>query len=167
MAWLPVESERLLRQLAGFDAAVTDARVPQHPEIWHQLCGRYRLPRVADLRGRVGMGGGVEVFVGHGRLMIRLLTPIPRLYRGFPLMADDPDDPYMFRVDLSTLGIGAVCLAFSVDERATEIHTDLGGQPISLHRTDRSDMLDGGARAAEQMISRLRNMRRRPGHSRR
>jgi hypothetical protein len=82
------------------------------------------------------MGGGIQVFVRGGRLMLRLLTPIPALYRGFPLHPDDELDPYVFRLDLSQFGMATVRLVFS---RAAEggieaVHTDLGSQPLSFDR---------------------------------
>ena len=82
------------------------------------------------------LGGGAEVFVRGGRLMVRLLTPVPALYRGLPLQPDDETDPYVFRLDLSQFGMPSVRVVFArvVDGRATAIHTDLGGQPWSLVR---------------------------------
>lgn len=64
--------------------------VPQHPEIWGDICGWYSVPsRFSDMRLREMAGAGVEVFVRGGRLMLRVLTPIPAAYRGFPLHPDD------------------------------------------------------------------------------
>jgi CubicO group peptidase (beta-lactamase class C family) len=140
MVWLPIELRRLLHLLLGVAEEKVRDDVPHRPEVWADLCGRYRLPpRISDLRGRVTMGRGVEVFVRGGRLWLRVLTPVPALYRGFPLHADDDTDPYVFRLDLSSLGMSMVRLAF---ERAGEagaraVHTDLGGQPLSLHRVPR------------------------------
>ncbi|HEX6129046.1 MAG TPA: serine hydrolase domain-containing protein [Candidatus Limnocylindria bacterium] len=127
--WLPIELEQLLRRLIGAreDAVRTD--LPHHPETWGDLCGRYVLPpRISDLRGRLGFGGGVEVFVGGGRLMARLLVPVPALYRGFLLHPDDPEDPRVFRLDLTPLGMPPVRVAFSGADGtpAPAIHTDLG-----------------------------------------
>ena len=91
------------------------------------------------------LGDGAEVFVGGGRLMVRLLTPVPALYRGLALQPDDASDPFVFRLDLSPFAMPPVRVAFGpvVDGRATEIHTDLGGQPWSLIRVP-----DGGSRRA-------------------
>jgi hypothetical protein len=82
------------------------------------------------------MGGGVQVFVRDGRLMLRVLTPVPALWRGHLLDPDHETDPYVFRLDLSELGMPPVRLVFDrdPDSGAAAIHTDLGGQPISLYR---------------------------------
>lgn len=136
MVWLGTEIDRLMRHLLGLPEVGVRGDVPQHPEIWEQLCGRYRFSSVGDLRGRLVMGGGAQVLVRGGRLTIRLLTPVPALYRGFPLHPDDATDPRVFRVDLSGLGMPTVRLAFGSDHGSgpTAIHTDLGGQPISLYK---------------------------------
>jgi hypothetical protein len=135
MAWMPIELERLLRHLLDVPDETMRTDVPHHPETWSEICGRYRLPdRISDLRGRVAMGAGVEVFVGGGRLMARILTPVPALYRGVPLHPDDESDPYLFRADLSPFGMPTVRIAF--DRKAgvgtTALHTDL--QSLSLYK---------------------------------
>ncbi|HEY6747223.1 MAG TPA: serine hydrolase domain-containing protein [Mycobacteriales bacterium] len=135
--WMETEFQRLLRHLldAPGDAIRTD--IPHRPEMWHELCGGYRLPaRIADLRGRLAIPGGVEVFVRRGRLMLRALSPVPAFYRGLPLHPDDEDDPYVFRLDLSGFGQGTVRVVFGRDAAsgAAAIHADLGGQPLSLVR---------------------------------
>lgn len=136
MVWLPDEIDGLLRELLGIPDEVVRTDIPQHPEIWGELCGRYRFSPVGDLRGRLMSGLGAEVFIRRGRLMIRLLTPITAFYRGFPLQPDDDADPYVFRLDLSRFGMATVRLVFGHDHDlvVTAMHTDLGGQPISLYR---------------------------------
>jgi hypothetical protein len=136
MVWLPDEIDGLLRDPLGIPDEVVRTDIPQHPEIWGDLCGRYKLSPVGDLRGRLMTGLGAEVLIRRGRLMIRLLTPIPAVYRGFPLHPDDDADPYVFRLDLSRFGMPTVRLVFDVDDGdgPTAMHTDLGGQPISLYR---------------------------------
>lgn len=135
--WLPIELRGLLCHLLGVPDDAVRLDVPHRPEIWGELCGRYQLPeRVSDLRGRMTMGGGAQVFVHGGRLMLRVLTPIPALFRGLPLHPDDPDDPYVFRLDLSEFGMATVRLVFAgrPGAAATAIHTDLGLQPLSMFR---------------------------------
>jgi hypothetical protein len=105
--WMETEFKRLLRHLLEVPDEVVRTDIPHHPEVWEELCGRYRLPpRISDLRQRLLIAGGAEVFVRGGRLMIRWLAPIPALYRGLPLHPDDEDDPYVFRLDLSRVGDG-------------------------------------------------------------
>ncbi|HEU4463521.1 MAG TPA: serine hydrolase domain-containing protein, partial [Gemmatimonadota bacterium] len=134
--WLQIELDRLLRELLGVsDEARTG--VPQHPEIWPDLCGRYVfLPRIADLRNRLMLSGGVQVVVVGGRLVVRLLTPVPVPFRGLPLEPEDERDPDVFRLDLSPYGIAPIRLVFAREagRPATAAHTDLGGQPWSLVR---------------------------------
>jgi CubicO group peptidase (beta-lactamase class C family) len=134
--WLAIELGDLLRQLLGVPDEGVRSDVPQHPEIWAALCGRYALPAGSDLRGRVAMGGGAEVFVRGGRLMVRILSPVPTLYRGFQLHADDEHDPYRFRLDLSAFGMATVRVVFGPDEGqgASAVHVDLPGQPLTLAR---------------------------------
>jgi CubicO group peptidase (beta-lactamase class C family) len=131
--WLPTELGRSLRRLLDVPDDVVRRDVPHHPEIWAEICGRYRLPaRIADPRGRAMLGGGAEVFVRRGRLMVRVRTPVPALYRGLPLHPDDDVDPYAFRLDLSELGMESVRLVFEhrPGVGTTAVHTDL--QSVSL-----------------------------------
>jgi CubicO group peptidase (beta-lactamase class C family) len=135
--WMEAEFTRLLRHLLDVPDEAIRTDIPHRPEVWGELCGGYRLPaRISDLRGRLAIAGGVEVFVRGGRLMIRALTPVPALYRGLPLHPDDEDDPYVFRLDLSGFGLGTVRVVFGRDAAsgAAAIHADLGGQPLSFIR---------------------------------
>jgi CubicO group peptidase (beta-lactamase class C family) len=139
--WMETEFRSLLRRLLAVPDDVVGTDVPQHPELWAKLCGRYRLPpRISDLRGRLALPGGIEVFVRGGRLTIRALTPVPALYRGVPLHPDDPDDPYVFRLDLSSVGLASVRVVFGRDNESQmpAIHADLAGQPLSFIRRQRS-----------------------------
>jgi hypothetical protein len=62
------------------------------------------------------------------------LTPIPALYKGFPLHPADEKDPYIFALDFSEWGMGAIHVVFSRDPGtgATALHLDF--QPLSLHK---------------------------------
>jgi hypothetical protein len=134
--WLQIELDRLLRELLA-DSDEARSGVPQHPEVWPDVCGRYVfLPRIADLRNRLMLSSGVQVVVVGGRLVVRLLTPVPVPFRGLPLEPDDGHDPDVFRLDLSRYGIAPIRVVFSREagRRATAAHTDLGGQPWSLVR---------------------------------
>jgi hypothetical protein len=135
MAWMPTELRRLLHHLLDVPFEVVRPDIPHHPEIWAEICGRYKLPgRISDLRGRVMMGGGVEVFLRGGQLMVRVLTPVPALYGALPLHPDDEQDPYVFRLDLSRFAMATVRIVFSREDGlgTTAVHADLGGQPLSL-----------------------------------
>jgi len=106
--WLQTELTRPLRDLLGVPDEVVRTDMPHHPEIWTQICGRYRLPpTISDLRGRLAAPAGVQVLARGGHLVIRALAPVPALYRGLPLHPDDEDDPHVFRLDLSELGMSS------------------------------------------------------------
>ena len=70
--------------------------------------------------------------------MIRAFSPIPALRRGFVLHPDDPDDPYVFRIEFPWPGMDAsrVVFAGAPGEEATAIHLDLA--PISFERRSAS-----------------------------
>ena len=59
--------------------------------------------------------------------MIRFLSPIPALYRGFALNPDHETDPYVFRVDLSAYGVGTARVVFSQEAGVgtTGVHCEL------------------------------------------
>jgi CubicO group peptidase (beta-lactamase class C family) len=133
--WLPLEMDKLIRERIGVPEDVVRSAAPHHPEIWSELCGRYRLPpRVSDLRGRIVMPGGVEVYAGGGRLMARMLSPIPAISRAFPLEPADENDPSAFRADLSAFGMEPLRVVFEHEPGfpARAVHTDL--QSVSLYR---------------------------------
>jgi hypothetical protein len=66
--------------------------------------------------------------------MIRLLSPIPALYRGFLLHPDDDRDPYVFRIELPWFGIGNGRVIFSRTPGVgtTAVHLDFG--PLSFQK---------------------------------
>ena len=170
-AWLPIELGRLLHHLLDVPDEVVRSDIPQHPEIWDEICGRYRLPRrVSDLRGRVMMGGGAQVFVRGGRLMLRVRTPLPALYEGLPLYPDSDADPYVFRLDLSKFGMATVRLVFGHEARVgtKAIHTDLGSQPVSLYKQPTASLTrlwatsTLGVLTAAAAVTAVRRLRRRP-----
>ena len=55
--------------------------------------------------GRALMGAGAEVVIQGGHLMLKPLTPIPTMRRGFRLYPDDPDDPWLFRLSFPEFGM--------------------------------------------------------------
>ena len=135
MIWLMAEAAGLLRQLLGVPDEVIRTDVPHHPEIWGELCGWYPVSaQLTDTQARGFAGLGAEVFVRRGQLTLRALSPVPAVYRGFPLHPDDDKDPYVFRIDLSQFGLGTARIVFSREPGAgtTRIHTDM--VPLSLRK---------------------------------
>jgi CubicO group peptidase (beta-lactamase class C family) len=167
MGWLPPELGQLLRHLLAVPDEIVRRDVPHHPEIWDEICGRYQPPQhISDLRNSVMMGGGVQVFVRGGQLMVRPLTPIPPLYRGLPLHPDDETDPYLFRLDTSKFGMPTARIVFGhqVGVGTTAVHTDLGSQPLSLFKrpaTRRPGASLTLALGALAVVSAVRAVRRR------
>ena len=121
-SWLPLEMEGLLRDLLGVRSEAPRTDIAARPEVWPEICGRYALPqRIGDFRGRMLMGGGVEILVQDGRLMARLRVPAPALWRGLPLLPVKASDPYLFRLDLAPFGMPSTLVAFTPEA----LHTDL------------------------------------------
>src|SRR6266487_1649943 len=86
MLWLAGELAGLLNHLLGVPDEAIRTDVPQHPKIWGDICGWYHLPcRLADVPASSMVGAGVEVFARRGQLILRALSPVPAVYRGFPL----------------------------------------------------------------------------------
>jgi CubicO group peptidase (beta-lactamase class C family) len=135
MLWLPAETAQLLGSLIGAPEDAIRNDVPQHPEVWSDICGRYQLSAGAvDTRIRSLVGLGAEVFVRRGQLMLRVLNPIPALYRGFVLHPDDEKDPHVFAVDGSQFGIPKGRIVFSRDPERQTMRLLLDLMPISLER---------------------------------
>ena len=135
VTWLTAESEWLLRDLIGAPADVIRTDLPQRPEMWGDLCGWYRpLAQRTDMQARGMAGAGAQVVVRRGRLMVRALSPMPALYRGFALHPDDDKDPYVFRIDLSTHGLGTTRIVFSHDKgrETTRLHLEV--IPLALQK---------------------------------
>jgi CubicO group peptidase (beta-lactamase class C family) len=135
MLWLPGEVAGLLSLVLGVPEEAVRTDVPQHPEIWNEICGWYPFSaRLSDLRARTMLGAGVQVSVRGGQLMLRILSPVPAALRGFVLHADDDQDPYVFRMQMSDFGIGTARVVFSHEPAhdTTKITLDL--MPLSLQR---------------------------------
>jgi hypothetical protein len=109
--------------------------VPEHPEVWSDLCGWYSLgPGVlTDPQPRLMLGAGVEVVVRRNHLTIRGQMPVPAVRRGLRLHPE-PGDPDAFRVDLSALGAGTAPVVFGRDSdgQVTALHAGL--TPMSLEK---------------------------------
>ncbi len=132
--WLPFELEALLRLLLGVPEDGVRTDIPQHPEVWDDICGWYGPPgRLTGVRAMAMVGAGAKVVARRGQLTVRGLSPLSAVLKGFRLHPDDADDPYLFRIDLSKHGLGTCRIAFSLDpEAGTALHLDL--LPISLHK---------------------------------
>lgn len=129
--WMPGETGRLLGDLLGVapDGIRTD--MPQHPEVWGNICGWYKpsLP-ATDVRARLWFGAGAEVLVRRGQLVFRLLNPIPALYRGLTLHPDDERDPYAFRIDLSPFGMGTARVVFGEESSTRTAYLEFMPNPF-------------------------------------
>ena len=90
----------LLRRLLGLPLEAVRSDISPRPETWNRICGWYGLDPgpVTNLFSRALWGAGAEVMVHGGNLMLKPLTPIPALRRGFRLYPDDPADPLVFRI---------------------------------------------------------------------
>jgi CubicO group peptidase (beta-lactamase class C family) len=126
--WLGPEVSAILGDVVGAPDEAIRTDVPHRPEIWSDLCGRYSL-RGSRRDVDKWLIAGAGVVVRSGRLVLRPETPIPGL-RGFPLYPDDEGDPYVFRVDLSTLGIGTVRVVFSAETGAPATAFHLEMEPL-------------------------------------
>jgi CubicO group peptidase (beta-lactamase class C family) len=97
----------LLRILLGLSVDPIRIDIPPRPETWSEICGWYAPAQgpVTNMSLRVLMGAGAEVVVQSGHLMLKPLTPIPAMRRGFRLYPDDPDDPWVFRIYFPEFGM--------------------------------------------------------------
>jgi CubicO group peptidase (beta-lactamase class C family) len=134
MHWLAPEIGGLLRRLLGVPDEVIRTDVPHRPEIWGDLCGWYRFATYPGDPAKFAIGAGAEVVVRRGQLMIRALSPIPALYKGFVLHPDDHKDPYVFRIALPWFGIGTGRVIFSREPGVgtTALHLDFA--PLSFQK---------------------------------
>jgi CubicO group peptidase (beta-lactamase class C family) len=132
-AWLGVEVAGILRQVLGVPDDVIRTDVTHHPEIWGSICGRYSF-RGSYRDVQRWLIRGAQVFVRRGQLVLRPATPIPSLSRSLALRPDDDEDPYAFRIDLSTVGIGTSQVVFSQDSsgQTTSFHLDFA--PLSFDK---------------------------------
>ena len=135
-------------------------RHPRAPRDRHELCGHYRFPaKISDLRGRLALAAGVEVFVRDGHLMIRALVPVPALYRGLVLHPDDEDDPTVFRLDLSTRDVDGPRRSGATprpgDRRSTPTSE---ASPCPSFGPDASSRPIGGERPMTTSIDRLSSL---------
>jgi CubicO group peptidase (beta-lactamase class C family) len=135
LAWLGAEVSGLLGDVLAVPEEAIRTDVPHHPELWSDLCGWYAFRgSFRDVQRWFVLGA--EVVVRRGQLMLRALSPIPAANRGLPLHPDDERDPYVFRIDLSEVGLGTSCVVFSraPGVGTTAVHLDLGFAPVSCDK---------------------------------
>ena len=80
---LGAEVAGTMRYLLGVPDATIRTDVPHHPEIWRDICGWYSFCG-SSRDVQKWFVAGAEVSVHRGRLMLRVLSPIPALNRGLP-----------------------------------------------------------------------------------
>lgn len=128
-------AQTILRLLLGAPEKVVPTDVAERPWLWQDLCGWYSFGPgwLTDPQPRMVLGPGLEVAVSRGHLVLRGQTPIPVIRRGLRLYPDE-EDPDLFRVDLSALGLGTSPVAFGRDAggQVTALHLDL--TPMSFRK---------------------------------
>ncbi|MET8651581.1 serine hydrolase domain-containing protein [Nocardia aurea] len=135
MLWLPAATAALMRDVLGVPEPVIRSDIGHSPEIWHDICGYYRLPgALTDVRARGMVGAGVRVAISGGRPVLRVATPIPTLMRGLALYPDDERDPWVFRLDLSRFGMDTVRIVFRHVDRTTTMH--LEPMPMTMRKAE-------------------------------
>jgi CubicO group peptidase (beta-lactamase class C family) len=135
MAWLGPEVTESLGCILGIPEPAIRPGVPHHPEVWADICGWYSF-RGSFRDVQKWLVAGAQVFVRRGQLTLRPVTPLPALAHGVPLHPDDTGDPYVFRIDLSSVGIGTSRVVFSLLPQAgvTAFHLDLDVAPLSFDK---------------------------------
>ena len=105
----------LMRHLLDLPESPFRTDLAPHPEVWADLCGWYGLApgSMTNLFMRLVMGAGAEVRVRDRQLLLQPLSPIPALRRGMVLHPDHPDDPRVFRIDMSEMGRPPLPVVFS------------------------------------------------------
>jgi CubicO group peptidase (beta-lactamase class C family) len=135
-AWLTGGTQQLLRELIGAPDQGIRTDVPQRPDRWGDICGWYRRrAQRTDMMAWSMLGAGAEVTVRRGQLTVRTLSPVPALYRGLRLHPDDPDDPYVFRIDLSRYGLGTGRIVFSRDDAGATTGLHFEGILLSAEKS--------------------------------
>ena len=120
----------LVRRLLGIPAYAIRTDIPARPETWGEICGWYSPDPgpVTNLFTRALWGAGAEVMVRAGRLMLKPLHPMPAIRRGMRLHPEDPDDPWVFRVEMPEYGINFRVVFSQTSDRGrtvTRLLTDM------------------------------------------
>lgn len=132
-SWLLGQMQHVLATLidAGDVGLPTDA--PQRPARWAELCGWYHpCAQRTDVMAWSLMGGGVQVRLSRGRLVLRTLSPLPPPWRSLELHPDQ--DPDVFHVDLTSYGIGPARVVFSRDPSGSVAAVHFDGLLLSAQK---------------------------------
>lgn len=134
MHWLAPHVADMVRELLGLPEERIRTDLPQRPEVWRELCGRYGFSAAPTDPARFAIGLGAEVYVRRGQLTMRFWSPVPALFRGVPLHPDGEHDPYAFRIEFPWFGIGTTRVLFSGDggRGITALHLEAG--PLSFSK---------------------------------
>ncbi|WP_083913437.1 serine hydrolase domain-containing protein [Nocardia concava] len=131
--WLGTEMSALMRTLLGVAPETIRTDLPQRPELWTELCGRYTFPgALRDIQK--WFLPAAHITVHRGSLALRVISPIPQLSRAISLWPDDDKDPYVFRADLTAFGMGTTRVVFSRDRETTATAFHLDAMPLTFHR---------------------------------
>jgi len=127
----------VLRDLLDVPDDVAASDIPQRPQGWGQLCGRYSLGPglLTDPQPRM-LGPAVEVAVSGRNLVLRGQIPVPAVRRGLRLHPDG-DDPDVFRVNLPGFGSGTSKVVFSREPGGQVAALHLGIQPLTFRKSAR------------------------------
>lgn len=136
MFWLEPHVSGIVRDLLRVPEERIRTDLPQRPELWGELCGRYRLSGPPTDPDKLAFGLGAEVFVRRGQLAMRFLSPIPLLFRGFDLWPDDEADSDLFRMEFPWFSAGTIRVLFSRESGlgVTALHLDMGPLSFQRHR---------------------------------
>jgi CubicO group peptidase (beta-lactamase class C family) len=161
--------QAIMRHLLALPDNPIRTDLAPHPEVWADLCGWYDLSPglMTNLFVRLLMGAGAEVRVKNGQLLLQPLTPIPAMRRGMRLYPDDPDDPYVFRIDMSHMGKPPMPVAFTLPHDGSgPAQRFCFGESVFDRRPDRRNprLLTTGALAVGGTAAAIRaTVRRRAG----
>jgi CubicO group peptidase (beta-lactamase class C family) len=135
-------SVAILRSLLGQPDPTTQLprpEVPHHPHLWGELCGAYRPAPgfLTNFRNWELLGGEAQVTVRDKYLVLRALSPLKPLRKGFPLHPVDSGDPLAFEVAYEGLVVPVV---FGRDEAGRVARLSAGG-PLFVTLEKRPSMI--------------------------
>lgn len=131
----------ILRRSLGLPDSGARPGLPARADVWADLCGWYTFAPgpMTNAFPRLLLGAGAEVRVRGGHLLLQPLSPVPALRRGMRLHPDDPDDPYVFRIDLDEVGQPSRPVVFTGGPEGGRAPDLLCFGEIVLHRRTRKE----------------------------